>query len=184
MSRAILGIADFEFTSLAELLGLPLSNERIVAVLGPRAFKIQRDAYYGFIQLRTEGVDVVFQEAPWVLPPEQIVDEKALHLAAFHFHREGHEGYSGYTGALPNGVVFDDPESELRRKMGEPLLTGGGGVSTVLPGAERLIPRWIKYAVGDNILHLQLDPDGQLEMATLMTPDIECRIERRHTPFT
>ena len=172
MSQANMGIAGLEFTYLAELLGLPLSNERIVTLLGPHVFRIGRDAYYGSISSKSEGVDIVFQEAPWVLPPEQIVDEKALHLSAFHFHREGHEGHAGYAGALPNNLLFGDQEARLRRKMGEPLLTGGGGVSTLRPGAEWLIPRWIKYAIGDNILHLQLDPDGQLEMATLMTPDV------------
>jgi hypothetical protein len=165
----IVSIADFSIPDLAELLGLPLSHERIVTFLGRDVFKVRRDAYYGFIERRSEGVDIVFQEAPWVLPADQIVDEKALHLAAFHFHREGHEEYAGYAGPLPNGIAFDDSESELRHKLGGPFATGGGGFTTMpkLP-----IPRWLKYPVGDKILHLQVDSEGRFEMATLMTPDV------------
>lgn len=164
-----MSIADFSIPDLAELLGLPPSHEKIVTFFGPHVFKVERDAYYGFIERPSEGVDIVFQGAPWVLPASQIIDEKALHLTAFHFHREGHEKYAGYAGPLPNGIAFNDSESELRRKMGEPFATGGGGFTTLpkLP-----IPRWLKYSVGDNILHIQIDSDGRLEMVTLMSPHV------------
>jgi hypothetical protein len=124
----------------------------------------KRNEYYGSLEFKSDGVDVVFKEAPWVLPPEEVVDPKELYLAAFHLHREGHEGYSGYSGQLPNGVALDDPEDEVLRKIGLPHSSGGGGMSKLL---KRPIPRWFRYALGDSFLHFQLDATGRVDMVTL-----------------
>lgn len=165
-------VADFELTYLAELLTLPLADERLIRFLGSLASRVERahDSYYAFLELPEQGVDIVFNDAPWVIPPEKITDEKALHLVAFHFHRAGHEDYSGYTGRLPGDIAFGDSEFEIRRKLGEPSSTGGGGISSVAPKLP--IPRWRKYRFGDAILHLQLDDAGRLEMATLQSPKV------------
>jgi hypothetical protein len=83
-------IADFSIEQLAGFLSLSLTDERLIAFLGPlvSTVKRDRDSYYAFLPLPEQGVDFVFNEAPWVLPRGQITDEKALHLAAIHFHRE------------------------------------------------------------------------------------------------
>ena len=61
---------------------------------------------------------MVFQEAPWVVPSEEVADPRELYIAAFDLHREGHEGYAGYSSQLPNGVALDDLEGDVLRKMG------------------------------------------------------------------
>jgi hypothetical protein len=112
---------------------------------------------------------VVFKEAPWVVPTEGIADPKELYVAAFHLHRSGHEGYTGYSGQLPNGLALGDPEGEVLRKMGRPLETGGGGVSKLLGGP---VPHWFRYPLGDNILHVQLDAAGRVELVTPLSPEV------------
>lgn len=165
-----MNVSDFELPDLAGLLRRSENDSEVRNVLGSEISNIVRDEYYGSIELKSDGVEVVFKEAPWVVPQVDIVDPKRLYLSAFHLHREGHDGYSGYPGQFPNGVGLGDPEGEVLRKMGRPAATGGGGMSSVM---KRPIPRWLQYPVGDAVLHFQLTPDGHVEMATLYAPDIK-----------
>jgi hypothetical protein len=162
--------AETDVAHLASLLRRPVNDDLVVNSLGPLIFKIRRSAYYGFLALESDGVDVVFNEAPWVISEAEIVDPKRLYLCAFHLHRAGHSGYSQYVGKLPRGIAFGDSKTDLLKKMGDPFATGGGGMSSVPP--KLLIPRWLKYEFGEAILHLQLDGDERIEMITLMTPEV------------
>ena len=109
---------------------------------------------------------MVFQEAPWVVPSEEVADPRELYIAAFDLHREGHEGYAGYSRQLPNGVALDDLEGDVLRKMGStPHSRGAGGISKLLGP----IPYWFRYAFGNGFLHFQLDAAGRIEMVTLYT---------------
>jgi hypothetical protein len=165
-----LNLVEVDTTELASLLRRPLNDQRVINFLGPLLFKIRRSAYYGFVALNGDGLDVVFNEAPWVIPKQEIVDPKLLYLCAFHLHRDGHSGYSQYPGRLPNSVVFGDSKADVLDKMGEPFATGGGGMSSVPPKLP--IPRWLKYEMDGAILHFQLDDTDRIDMVTLMTPDI------------
>jgi hypothetical protein len=104
-----------------------------------------------------------------VLPSEKVTDPKELYLAAFHLYREGHHHFLEYTGNLPNGIVFGDPEDEVLHKLGQPLRRGGGGASSVTNGP---IPRWLWFPLGEAILHIQLDVNGRVEMVTPRTCDV------------
>jgi hypothetical protein len=171
VQKPLLNFVDTDIADLAALLRLPVDDEQVVRFLGPFLSKIKRSAYYGFIVLKGDGLDVVFNEAPWVIPEAEIVDPKRLYLCAFHLHRDGHSGYPQYRGKLPNGVAFGDSEADLIDKMGEPFATGGGGMSSVPPKLP--IPRWLKYGMGGGaILHFQLDGHDRIDMVTLMTPDV------------
>jgi hypothetical protein len=109
-------------------------------------------------------MELVFREAPWVLPVEEISDPKSLYVSGFHFHRAGHEGYNEYLGQFPAEIVFNDMESDIRRKLGEPIKAGGGGISKIL---KRPIPKWLVYPLGNARLHVQFDADGKTELVTL-----------------
>jgi hypothetical protein len=159
----------FEFKRLVYLVGRSENDPEVRNFFGHDMFRIVRDEYYGSLEFVSEGVDAVFQEAPWVIPEDKVTDPSQLYLAAFHFHREAHEGYTGYSGRLPNDVSLGDTEEELLRKMGEPLERGGGDLS---PALKRPIPFWFWFAFGDLILHFQLDPQGRVDMATLQTPEV------------
>jgi hypothetical protein len=162
--------SKFEFAELVKLLRHPENDPEVRNFFGQTLSSIERDEYYGSLEFKTEGVEAVFREAPWVVPPTEITDPKMLHLAAFHLHRDGHDGYSGYSGQLPSKTAFGDTEAELIRNMGEPIVIGGGGMSTVM---KRPIPRWLRYTLGDANLQFQMDTHGRVEMATLSTPDIQ-----------
>ncbi|MGA2497920.1 MAG: hypothetical protein ABSH20_09270 [Tepidisphaeraceae bacterium] len=159
----------FEFAEIVKLLRCSENDPKIRSFFGEAMSRIKRDEYYGALEFDTEGVDAVFVEAPWVVPLAEITDPKVLYLSAFHLHRAGHEGFAGYTGQLPNGVALGDLEAEVLGKMGQPSLTGGGGMSTVLPGP---IPRWFRYSIGSFVLHFQLDTMGRVEMVTVSAPDV------------
>ena len=161
--------SKFEFDKLVELLGRSENDPELRSFFGQAISNIKRNEYYGFLEFKREGVDAVFNEAPWVLPPAKITDPKELYLIAFHFHCEGHESHAGYDSQLPNGVAFGDSESEVLRKMGQPAERGGGNMFPVL---NRPVPYWLRYKLGDVTLRFQLDSNGQVDMATLAEPDI------------
>jgi hypothetical protein len=160
----------FSFEQLVSLLGRSENDPVVRNFFGHEISNIERDEYYGSLEFKPEGVDVVFKEAPWVVPSKKITDPRVLCVAAFHLYREGHEGFAGYSGQLPNRVALGDSETELLRRMGEPIRREGGGTNSVL---KRPIPRWFWFAVGEAILHVQLDSKGRIDMATLQTPEIK-----------
>lgn len=162
--------SKFEFNKLVGLLGRSENDPEVRSFFGKQMSNIERDEFYGTLEFKPEGVDVVFQEAPWVVPSEKITDQKELFLAAFHLHGEGHEGYQSYSGQLPNGLAIGNSEAEVLRKMGQPLKVGGGGISRLLSG---VVPRWFWYPLGDAILHVQFDPKGRVEMVTPRVPDVK-----------
>lgn len=155
------------YGDLHELLRKPASDATVRHVIGGRV--IARNAHLGFLEFVEAGVSMVFAEAPWVVPSSEIDDPRILRVSAFHFHREGHEGYCGYPGNLPGGVLLGEPEAELVRKLGPPTAVGGGGIGSVL---KRPIPRWTRYASAASILQFQIDPSGLTEMATLCLPEV------------
>jgi hypothetical protein len=160
----------FSFERLVSLLRLSENDARVRNFFGHEMSNIERDEFYGWLEFKPEGVGVVFNEAPWVVPPEKITDPKELWLSAFHLHREFHDGFVGYSGKLPNGVALGDSETELLRKMGEPIKKGGGYTD---PADKLPILRWFSFIWGDVILHFQLDPMGRINMATLQAPEIK-----------
>jgi hypothetical protein len=107
-----LDFAEIDVADLASLLRRPLNDDRVVAFLGALVFKIRRSAYYGFVALENDGVDVVFNEAPWVIPEAEITDPKRLYLSAFHLHREGHEGYAEFKASCRTALP-----SEIQRQI-------------------------------------------------------------------
>jgi hypothetical protein len=155
---------NLTFERLGALLSKPVSDADIRELIAGR--ELERSAHQGFVEIVDVGVSLMFKEAPWVVESDY-VDPSALYLSAIHFHRQGHEGYAQYSGALPGGVRFDDDSSELRSKLGEPLSTGGGGMSKVLRQA---IPRWSKYRSERDgiVIHFQFDAQDRLELVTLM----------------
>jgi len=164
--------SKFEFEKLVKLLGRSEKDQSTASFFGQAISNIKHDEYCGSLEFKSEGVDVVFQEAPWVIPSEQIYDPKELYLAAFHLHSSGHEGYQGYSGELPSALAFGDSDAEVLRKMGQPIKTGGGMSRFI--GA---ISRWSWYPIDDAILHLQFNSQGRVEMVTLRVPDVKTGIK-------
>jgi len=159
-----------DLPTLANLLRRSESDKAISDFFGEQITLMKREEYYGWLELKSQGVDVVFNEAPWVLPPEQVSDPRELYLIAFHFHRQGHEGYAEYNGELPSGVTLGDTEADVLRKMGDPITRDGGNAFPVL---NRPVPYWFQYSFRGAVLRFQFDPDRRLEMATLQASGIK-----------
>lgn len=153
----------FELAIILDLLRRSENDPEDRNSFGQAISRMERDERHESLEFKSEGIDVVFKET-WVRSSDAVADPRELYVAAFHLHREGHEGYVGYSGQLPNSVTLDEPESDVLRKMGHPILVGGGGLSKVLEGP---ISRWFRYALGKGFLNLQLDANGRLEMATV-----------------
>jgi hypothetical protein len=154
----------FEFQYLQTLLRSRADAADVVRLIGGDSSIIERNEYYGSVEFKQLGFDLVLQEAPWVLPPSKFTDAKELYVAGFHFHREGHEGYHQYKGDFPGGIEFNDSEGDVRRKLGQPVKTGGGGLIPVL---KKPVPRWLRYAMNGAMVHFQLDANGKVEMVAL-----------------
>lgn len=153
----------FDFEQLAKKIGKPAYQADVKDLIQCEPGEIERFKHVGIVEFKENGVSIIFKEAPWVVPEREIVDSKTLYLCAFHFHRNGHEDYSAYQGRLPAGVSFNDTDAEVISKLGKPIATGGGGISTVL---KKPIPRWLRYLIGDATFQLQLDENSRVEMVT------------------
>lgn len=161
--------AEFRFSTLADLLLRSIRDPMVQDVLGPLG-TLRRSAYYGYLESRSDGFDVIFKEAVWVLQSGEFSDPKELYLSAFHFHRAGHDGHAGYPGDLPSGTAFGEAEAEIIRKLGTPPNRGGGVMSKVL---KRILPIWIQYPYDNALLNFQFDEKDSLEMVTLHVPDVQ-----------
>jgi hypothetical protein len=160
----------FTFSRMLELLRKPVTDGELVNFFGRAAMaRITRDEYYGSLEFKSEGIEVVFKKAPWVVRATEITDSELLYASAFHLHRRGHDGYAEYRGELPNSVAFNDAEVSLIRKLGMPALTGGGGTSKVL---KRPIRRWLRYLMDGACLQFELDASDKMQLATLFAPDV------------
>ena len=158
----------FDFQQLPPLLCRHVDDLSIVNLIGTDSSRLERDEYYGSVSFENDGVELVLKESPWVLPAAEITDSKALYVSGFHFHREGHDGYTEYKGVFPSGVAFNDSEAEVRHKLGDPLNSGGGGFSNLL---KKPIPRWFRYRIDNAFLNFQFDTDGKVEMVTLFVEE-------------
>jgi hypothetical protein len=150
------------------MLRRSINDPEVQEFLGSTIDKVARDEYYGSIEFKSDGVEIVFKEAPWVIPIEKIDDKTELFISAFHFHRSGHDNYSGYLGKMQNGVALGDSDTTIELKLGLPAAVGGGSMSSVL---KRMVPRWLQYPVGEAIVNFQLDSNNKSELATLYAPD-------------
>ncbi len=159
--------SKFTFNKLVTLLRRSENDPELRSFFGRYMSNIERNEYYGFLEFKPDGVAVVFNEAPWVISPKEVTDPKELYLLAFHLYREDYEGYAGYSGRLPNGVVMGDSEAVVLRKMGQPSQRGGGNMMPVL---NRPVAQWLRYPFGEASLRFQLDQNGRVEMATMAIP--------------
>jgi hypothetical protein len=87
-------------------------------------------------------------------------DEKDELVTIFLYGADYDSGYAQYCEALPHGTSFSHRRSDILAIFGTPERTG---------------PKWDRYAYGSHNMHLQYSNDGNVELITLMVPDIESR---------
>lgn len=55
----------FDLAAIAALLRRSKNDPLVRNFFGQAMLRIERDEYYGSLEFKAEGVEVVFQEAPW-----------------------------------------------------------------------------------------------------------------------
>src|SRR6185312_7723393 len=123
---------NLSFDNLRSLLRKPAADPAVLKSIQTNVAGIKRSAHVGYFDMKDAGISAMFKEAQWIVPSSDITDATALHVEGFHFHREGHEGHSQYTGQLPGNIEFSDSENDVLSKLGRPVASGGGGFSKTL----------------------------------------------------
>jgi hypothetical protein len=159
---------NIDLDTMISHLQQPIDSPQLRQAYGDSIEGIERSAHYGFVQFQTEGISVIFKEAPWVIPKEQITDPLKLYLSAFHLHVAGHEGYQQFKGKLPHSIHFGDSKARVLELCGEPLATGGGMLSKLL---NKKTPSWVKYKRKGHVEHYQFNSLDQLELVTVFVED-------------
>ena len=149
---------------MRKLLGLSIENDEVRACFGSAIASLTRDEYYGAVEFKNEGVEVVLKEAPWVLSPKEVINAEILHVAAFLLHGESHEGYHAFKGELPLAVAFGDTLEYIERTLGVPEKAGGGEFSKLFRSD---VPQWIRYWQADHFIRFQFSSAHRLEMVSI-----------------
>jgi len=152
---------DFSLESIAPLIGRSANDVLLLEFFGEELGRIERDEYYGALQYKKNGVDVVFQEACLV---DGAREDRELILIAFHLHAEGHEEFSQYRFSLPFDVNFGANWGDLI--SGFDVVNSGGGIYSKALGG--WIGRWFVVRSDNFDVHLQFDSKDCLVMVTLM----------------
>ncbi len=160
-------IADFE--TIEKLLGRSQHEPEVRKFFGMVISTITREEFYGSLEFKAEGIDVVFQEAPWVIPRRKSVIPKSYICLLSICTGMAMKDTTQYRGPLPYGLAFGDSEDDVLHKLGNPIRIGGGNVSHLL---KRVVPRWFWYSLDPHILHVQFDTKGSVEMITPQVLDL------------
>ncbi|MCI3131503.1 hypothetical protein [Phenylobacterium aquaticum] len=126
---------------LADLLHAPIASASL-AVGGSLPATEWIDGV-GYVSIFERGVSFV------VDADEQIV--------AIQLHASGHERFSEWHGAMPNGLSFRSGRSAARGLLGSPEQTGEVQNIPVLG----LKPAWDRFCTGSIALHLEYDDDPE-----------------------
>lgn len=129
---------------------------------------VRRSESMAFIEIKDEGVSIAAKLDNW--RPRYGLAEKShsdgFFVTGIHFHSAASKGYREYVGSLWNSVYFGQKIEAVIAAHGTPAVSGGGVQSKVVSSP---VPRWIKYALGENkFVHLQFSDREGLELLTVM----------------
>jgi hypothetical protein len=89
-------------------------------------------------------------------------------VTTIQFHAEGHQGYKGFVGELPEGISFADDRQTIHSRLGRPSASGGGTVIHFLGK----VPMWDRFDTPSHSLHVQyVAGEGAVNLVSLMRPD-------------
>jgi hypothetical protein len=117
---------------LATVLGQDESDPGLRAVLTDTKLGAKRlrrdDTQLAYLTYRKHGVDLLFREQPIQSDRAGSASRQTdrFILSAAMFHRDGHEGYRGFTGPLPLVLSFNWSRGIVRATLGAPTESGCG----------------------------------------------------------
>jgi hypothetical protein len=84
-----------------------------------------------------------------------------------HLHADGHEGYSGYVGAIPSGIRFEMSRPEVRAILGAPSALGEPRYIEFYGEG----PAWDRFDLGRAHMHVEYVKDlRSIRLVTLIKP--------------
>lgn len=78
-------------------------------------------------------------------------------IGAIQLHSDGHEGFSAYTGSLPNELDFNMGKSDVRAALGEPEKYGEEKEVAIFGK----IPAWDRFSRKGFKLHVEYEFGGK-----------------------
>ena len=102
-----------------------------------------------FYKFFSSGVEIGFRQ------------ERLNHI---HFFIQPMEGYSSYSGPMPNGIGAEATESQINETLGKPSASGGGKLSPLLG----YIYVWIKYDITSYAIRFEFSQEGALRKVSLI----------------
>lgn len=144
-------------TELLALLGTPLESEAIqhllqelgaTPVLEFRGRGPAKDA-----TVPSQGLDITFKPTETLRDGEALgLSPSALVTAVFFFHAPGFDRYTGYPGALPYGLHFEQSRAAVRTLLGDP----SGSSTRYKNDRWNLEPRYLTVDFSDDEQRIKL----------------------------
>ncbi|WP_143271164.1 MULTISPECIES: hypothetical protein [unclassified Azospirillum] len=155
---------DFRFDRMSKLLRKPVTDPEVAALSNIADNGLNKSAHVGFMNFNNHGLSIMLKEAPWVINNYEPGDENTMYVDSIHFYSDGYEKNAKYSEEMPHNLNFGDTKDDVLRKMGEPYSAGGGNYVKLL---KKNAPMWIKYMIGDDVLHIQLNNDDRVDLVSL-----------------
>jgi hypothetical protein len=99
-----------------------------------------------YLEYRKLGFCLYFKEQEEFEKGKEETREDSFRVDALMFYAEKFEGYKAFQGDLPFDISFTDSRTAIRRKLGNPVVEGGGEENTFFGG---FWPEWDEYRQGD-----------------------------------
>lgn len=153
-------------SDILKLLGKPLSDETVQSWLtaSQKAFpSLEEGDYRTYIEYPEQGYCLIFTDEAMFLGIEhQPLGLGSLFLSGVFFYSEGLDGYSQFTGNLPEDIQFQYDSKLLKNRFGE--------VEWERQSEEGVLisQRW-KY--GKFKFHVTYNHSGSIKLISISEPD-------------
>ena len=89
-------------------------------------------------------------------------------VTSIFIYSEGKDGYTQYSGEIPNDVKFNLSQKDIKKKLGEPRRSGGNYEDKLFG----YTAPWDSYYFDNYTMHVTYKKDtNSIDMITIMTPD-------------
>lgn len=98
-----------------------------------------------YLQYKKQGFCLHFREQETFEKGKEETREAKFRVKALMFYAEKFENYKAFQGELPFDISFSDSRANIRRKLGRPVVDGGGEENNFFGG---FWPEWDEYRQG------------------------------------
>ncbi|MBO0862694.1 MAG: hypothetical protein J2P21_30180 [Chloracidobacterium sp.] len=105
-----------------------------------------------YLEYRKHGFCLYFREQDASEKGKEENREDTFTVKALMFYADKFENYKAFQGDLPLNINFSDSRTDIRNKLGKPMVEGGGEENTFFGG---FWPEWDEYRQGDYKVTIQ-----------------------------